>query len=92
MDTKVSRAEPVSTYSDGMKILIIEDDREAAKYLEKAFGEAGHRAHAVGDGETGFTLATTTDYDILVVDRMLPRRDGLSVIAGLRSRGLRRRC
>ena len=75
------------TYKDGMKILVIEDDREAAEYLEKALAEAGHNAHVAGDGETGFNLADTGDYDVLVVDRMLPRRDGLSLIAGLRARG-----
>ncbi|MBK8458414.1 MAG: response regulator transcription factor [Phyllobacteriaceae bacterium] len=70
-----------------MKILVIEDDREAADYLEKAFAEVGHTVHVAGDGDTGFALASTTEYDVLVVDRMLPRRDGLSVIAGLRARG-----
>lgn len=70
-----------------MKILVIEDDREAAEYLENALAEAGHTAHVARDGETGFLLAADGDYDIMVVDRMLPRRDGLSVIAGLRSRG-----
>src|SRR5580765_1189960 len=74
-------------YNGSMKILVIEDDREAADYLEKAFAEAGHTAHVAGDGEIGFTLADAGDYDVMVVDRMLPRRDGLSVIAGLRSRG-----
>jgi len=70
-----------------MKILVIEDDREAAEYLEKALVEAGHTAHVAGDGETGFALAESSDYDVMIIDRMLPRRDGLSVIAGLRSRG-----
>jgi two-component system OmpR family response regulator len=70
-----------------MKILVIEDDREAADYLQKAFTEAGHTAHVAGDGETGFALADAGDYDVMVIDRMMPRRDGLSVIAGLRSRG-----
>ncbi len=70
-----------------MKLLIVEDDREAAEYLERAFDEAGHKAHVAGDGETGYALASTGDYDVLVVDRMLPRRDGLSVVAGLRARG-----
>jgi two-component system, OmpR family, response regulator len=74
-------------YKDAMKILVIEDDREAADYLKKAFAEAGHTAHVAGDGEAGFTLADEGDYDVLVVDRMLPRRDGLSVVAGLRARG-----
>ncbi len=70
-----------------MKILVIEDDREAADYLEKALGEAGHTTHVARDGEAGFSLADSESYDVLIVDRMLPRRDGLSVIAGLRARG-----
>lgn len=77
----------ILAYRAPMKILIIEDDREAADYLEKALSEAGHTAHVARDGEAGFTLADSGDYDVMVVDRMLPRRDGLSVIAGLRSRG-----
>ena len=75
------------TYNGPMKILVIEDDREAADYLQKAFSEVGHTAHVAGDGETGFALADSGDYDVMVVDRMMPRRDGLSVIAALRSRG-----
>lgn len=74
-------------YNGAMKILIMEDDREAADYLQKAFTEAGHTTHVAGDGETGFALADSGDYDVMVVDRMMPRRDGLSVIAALRSRG-----
>ena len=74
-------------YNGSMKILVIEDDREAADYMQKAFAEAGHTAHVAGDGETGFALADAGDYDVMVIDRMMPRRDGLSVIAGLRSRG-----
>ncbi|MGB3500349.1 MAG: response regulator transcription factor [Mesorhizobium sp.] len=70
-----------------MKILVIEDDREAAEYLEKALVEAGHTAHVARDGESGFNLADSESYDVLIVDRMLPRRDGLSVVAGLRARG-----
>jgi two-component system OmpR family response regulator len=75
-------------YKTGMKILVIEDDREAADYLQKALAEAGHTAHVASDGDDGFVMAERGDYDVLVVDRMLPRRDGLSVIAGLRERGL----
>jgi two-component system OmpR family response regulator len=74
-------------YKVSMKILLIEDDREAADYLQKALSEAGHTAHLASDGETGFAIADSNEYDVLVVDRMLPRRDGLSVIAELRSRG-----
>lgn len=74
-------------YSGRMKILVIEDDREAADYLKKALAEAGHTAHIAGDGETGFALADAGEYDVMIIDRMLPKRDGLSVIAGLRSQG-----
>ena len=76
-----------TAYKTAMKILVIEDDREAADYLSKAFAEAGHTAHLAADGEAGFALADGGDYDVMVVDRMLPRCDGLSVIAGLRARG-----
>jgi Response regulators consisting of a CheY-like receiver domain and a winged-helix DNA-binding domain len=70
-----------------MKILIIEDDREAATFLKKAFSEAGHTADIAMDGETGFAMADTGNYDVYVVDRMLPLKDGLSVIRELRGKG-----
>lgn len=70
-----------------MRILLIEDDREAAVYLTKALREAGHTVDHAGDGEVGWHYAETGNYDVLVVDRMLPRRDGLSVIEGLRAKG-----
>ena len=70
-----------------MKLLLIEDDRETAAYIEKAFAEVGHTVHLAADGETGYHLAETGGYDVLIVDRMLPRRDGLSVIASLRAKG-----
>jgi two-component system OmpR family response regulator len=70
-----------------MRLLIVEDDREAAEYLRKALREAGHMAELAKDGEEGLALAQGGDFDVLVVDRMLPKRDGLSVISELRSRG-----
>ncbi|WP_198598212.1 response regulator transcription factor [Mangrovicella endophytica] len=70
-----------------MRILIIEDDREAAAYLVRALREAGHVVEHAADGAEGFHLADTRDFDVLVVDRMLPERDGLSVISGLRQKG-----
>ncbi|GHD06602.1 DNA-binding response regulator [Tianweitania populi] len=85
-DSSFQRSD-LSSYTSGMKILVIEDDREAADYLEKALNEVGHTVHVARDGESGFVLADNGDYDVMVVDRMLPKRDGLSVVAGLRSRG-----
>ena len=68
----------------GMKILIIEDDAEVAAYLAKAFAEFGHRAEVAADGLEGYTMARDESYDVLVVDRMLPKMDGLSLIGALR--------
>ena len=70
-----------------MRILIIEDDREAASYLVKAFKEAGHVADHAADGEDGLAMAGDGPYDVLIVDRMLPKKDGLTVIAELRAAG-----
>src|ERR1700704_4209604 len=72
-----------------MRLLIIEDDRESADYLVKAFREVGHVADLASDGEEGLAMADGGDYDVLVVDRMLPKRDGLSVIGTLRDKGNR---
>jgi two-component system OmpR family response regulator len=70
-----------------MRLLIVEDDREAAEYLRKALREAGHVAELATDGEEGLAAAIDGEFDVLVIDRMLPKRDGLSVIAELRTRG-----
>jgi two-component system, OmpR family, response regulator len=70
-----------------MRILIVEDDRDAASYLVKAFKEAGHVADHAADGEDGLALAEDGPYDVLIVDRMLPKRDGLSLIGELRRKG-----
>lgn len=70
-----------------MHILLIEDDVEAAGYLRRGLGESGHTVDAVHDGESGLQLALAGDYDVLVVDRMLPRRDGLSLVRMLRADG-----
>jgi two-component system OmpR family response regulator len=67
-----------------MRILIVEDDREAAAYLTKAFRESGHTADCAHDGIDGYAMAREGGYDVLVVDRMLPKLDGLSVIRSLR--------
>ena len=67
-----------------MRILIVEDDREAASYIRKGLRESGHVADHAGDGEEGLEMARAAEYDVLVVDRMMPRMDGLSMIEALR--------
>jgi two-component system OmpR family response regulator len=71
-----------------MRILIIEDDKEAAGYLTKAFREAGHLADCAADGLEGYARAAEGAYDVLIVDRMLPKMDGLSLIGGLREQAV----
>src|SRR3974390_3195007 len=71
-----------------MRLLVIEDDRDAADYLVKAFREVAHVADAAADGDEGLAMALDGQYDVLIVDRMLPKRDGLTVIGELRAKGL----
>lgn len=70
-----------------MKILIVEDDDEAAKFLIKGFGEAGHNPIHAADGDTGLHLAITEQFDVLILDRMLPKLDGLSLLKQVRAQG-----
>ena len=72
-----------------MRVLVIEDDRETAQFLQRSLRESGHAADIAGDGETGLSMARDDKYDVLVVDRMLPRLDGLSVVQSLRAEGAR---
>ncbi len=76
------------TIGTPMRLLIVEDDRDAADYIARAFREVGHVADQAPDGEEGLALATDRSYDVLIVDRMLPKRDGLSVIGELRAKGV----
>jgi two-component system OmpR family response regulator len=70
-----------------MKLLIIEDDIKIGNYIEKGLREAGHVADIVRDGEAGLHFAVNEKYDVLIVDRMLPKQDGLSIIKTLRGSG-----
>ncbi|MEZ5776002.1 MAG: response regulator transcription factor [Hyphomicrobiaceae bacterium] len=72
-----------------MRVLVIEDDAETAAFLQKALRESGHAVDAAADGAAGLDLARAGDYAVLIVDRMLPYRDGLSLIEELRAGGIR---
>ena len=72
-----------------MRVLVIEDDRETAHFLQKSLKESGHSADVASDGEAGLEMAQGGTYDILIVDRMLPRLDGLTVVKTLRTEGCR---
>jgi two-component system OmpR family response regulator len=70
-----------------MRVLLIEDDQQAVAYLLKALREVGAVADHAADGREGLLMAASQDYDVLIVDRMLPKVDGLSIVRTLRASG-----
>ena len=73
---------------DSMRILVIEDDRDAASWLSKGLTESGHVTDHAANGEDGLAMAQENLHDILIVDRMLPKMDGLSIVRTLRAKGV----
>ncbi|EIC29855.1 MULTISPECIES: heavy metal response regulator transcription factor [Methylococcaceae] len=70
-----------------MRILIVEDEKKTAAYLQKGLSEHGFVVDSCHDGEEGLLLAATVEYDLIILDVMVPLRDGWSVLAELRRRG-----
>lgn len=68
-----------------MRVLIIEDDQATVAYLQKGLTKAGHAVDIAVQGDEGLSMATNASYEALIVDRMLPNMDGLTVISTLRS-------
>jgi two-component system, OmpR family, response regulator len=72
-----------------MKLLVVEDDRETAAYLQKGLAESGYTVDRAGDGREGLFLASSGAYDAIVLDRMLPGMDGLALLGALRAAEIR---
>jgi two-component system, OmpR family, response regulator len=72
-----------------MRILVVEDDRKTSDYVVKGLSEAGHVCDALANGHDALFKATREAYDVLVVDRMLPGLDGLSLVRSVRAAGVR---
>ena len=72
-----------------MRILVVEDEAKVAAFVRQALEEEGHAVDVAHDGEAGLELARATDYDLLVLDWLLPGRDGLAVCRALRDSGSR---
>jgi two-component system OmpR family response regulator len=68
-----------------MRVLVIEDDPEVAAYLVKGLKEQGHNVDEAADGKNGLFLANTEDYDAMIIDRMLPALDGLTIVKSVRA-------
>ena len=71
-----------------MRVLVVEDDRRTADYVRRGLDEAGHTADVAADGAAGQFMAESGTYDVLIVDRMLPGRDGLQMVRDLRGQGM----
>jgi two-component system OmpR family response regulator len=72
-----------------MKLLLVEDDKEAAAYLKRALSEAGHTVDYAATGREGLMLAAAETYDVIVLDRMLPQIDGLAILRTIRASGVK---
>src|SRR6476646_10157182 len=71
-------------HSPGMKLLVVEDEEKSAAYLKKGLGEQGFVVDVARDGEAGLYLAKTGEYDVVVLDVMLPERNGFELLSALR--------
>lgn len=72
-----------------MRLLIIEDEKDVCAYIAKGMKEAGHIVDVAANGKDGLFMATTESYDVMIVDRMLPELDGLTIIRTLRGAGVK---
>jgi two-component system OmpR family response regulator len=70
-----------------MRVLVVEDDPEVAAYLVKGLKEQGHNVDEAADGKNGLFLANSEDYDVMIIDRMLPALDGLTIVKSVRAAG-----
>ena len=70
-----------------MRVLIVEDDLEAAAAMTRGLAEAGHDCRTAADGELGLAATASEPFDVLIVDRMMPRLDGVSMVERLRASG-----
>src|SRR5438876_512095 len=78
-----------STSTPDMRILVIEDDADTAAYMVKGLKESGYVVDHAADGKDGMFHAMSGNFDALIVDRMLPNLDGLSIIQGIRAAGIK---
>lgn len=72
-----------------MQILLVEDDVEAARHVLQGLAEGGYSTELATDGRAGLTRAIAGAFDLLIIDRMLPHLDGLSLVTALRQQGAR---
>jgi two-component system, OmpR family, copper resistance phosphate regulon response regulator CusR len=74
-------------YDSRVRLLIVEDEAKFATYLSRGLSEHGYVADVAGNGEDGLEMARSSDFDLIILDVMLPQRDGFSVLESLRNSG-----
>lgn len=79
--------EPANVVRFGMRILIVEDEKKTSSFVRKALQAEGYAVDVLHRGDEGLAAALITPFDALVLDIMLPGRDGLSIVKQLRERG-----
>ena len=71
-----------------MKVLVVEDEKRILDFVRKGFEESGFSGDYCANGDDGYILAKTREYDVLILDIMLPGRDGLSILKNIREKGI----
>lgn len=77
----------VTVRSPEMRILVVEDDERTSEYIRRGLAESGHISDIIADGREALIFAAQENFDLLIVDRMLPGLDGLSLVKALRMAG-----
>lgn len=72
-----------------MKVLLVEDDMDAAGFVRRGLMEAGHTVDHAASGRDGLMLAARESYDVIILDRMLPQLDGLAITRTVRASGVK---
>src|SRR3990167_951168 len=89
MASKPVQATSTREKKAAVKILLVEDDKQTADYIAKGLREHGHVVDHSDNGRDGLYLATGEKYEVLIVDRMLPITDGLSLVKAARASGVK---
>ena len=80
---------PIAYIGGRMRILVVEDEKKVAGFVKKGFEEESYAVDVAYDGVEGEYLATTNEYDAIVLDIMLPKKNGMDVVKDLRTRGIK---
>src|SRR5882672_1842020 len=84
----IPNAAPAAGRASGLRLLLVEDEPEAARDMADSLTAEGHHVEVVGDGLKALGAGSSETFDVMIVDRLLPGLDGLSLVRALRTRGI----